>query len=280
MSRIQPDPKRADELAVELFDTEDRGHTGTQALHFINNGGRSKLDLFLGFDVKGRYTVPLAPTMHRRIHADLIAVAHDYARARFGRRADWPARFTVERPVVPAAPGRPQPMPCPNTECKKTGTLALNAGGVYVCRACEYKLLDPAAAYPDVDLSEGKTFAALEHRGNVLHLVVPRQRNTPPAPNSGHRSIRDVIEEAGVLVLPEEDHCCTGVKLKPLPNTGHVLVSRQIGGLTHDHQSPAERQEAAEMDATIRQALPATDWHVVTPLPDGLVVAPVRHTTY
>lgn len=178
MSRFLPDPERAALLAIELFDTDDRGHTGTQALHFINNGGRSKLDLFLGFDIKGRYTVPLAPTMHRRIHADLIEVAHDYARARFGRRADWPVRFTVERPVVPAAPGRPQPMPCPGVDCQKTGTLALAGHSAYVCRACQYELLDPATAYPDVDLSDGRRFMALEWRGNVLHLVVPRQRAT------------------------------------------------------------------------------------------------------
>ncbi|MGW2421474.1 hypothetical protein ACWC0C_19870 [Streptomyces sp. NPDC001709] len=178
MPRLQPDPERAAALAVELFDTDDRGHTGTQALHFINNGGRSKLTLFLGFDTKGRVTTPLAPTMHRRIHDDLITVAHDYARAKFGRRADWPVRFTIERPVIPAAPGRPQPMHCPDPDCKKIGTLALTGKGAYVCRACEYEILDPAAAYPDVDLSGGETFTALEFRGNVLHLVVPKQRET------------------------------------------------------------------------------------------------------
>ncbi|QDN54058.1 hypothetical protein [Streptomyces sp. S1D4-20] len=185
MPRIQPDPERVAVLAVELFDTEARGHTGTQALHFINNGGRSKLTLFLGFDLKGRVTTPLAPTMHRRIGEDLIAVAHDYARARFGRRADWPTRFTVARPVVPAAPGRPQPMPCPNPDCRKVATLAFTGHGTYVCRACAYKLLDPATSYPDVDLSDGKAFTALELRGNVLHLVVPRRReasaNAPAA---------------------------------------------------------------------------------------------------
>ncbi|QDN54285.1 hypothetical protein [Streptomyces sp. S1D4-20] len=176
MPRIQPDPERVAVLAVELFDTEARGHTGTQALHFINNGGRSKLTLFLGFDLKGRVTTPLAPTMHRRIGEDLIAVAHDYARARFGRRADWPTRFTVARPVVPAAPGRPQPMPCPNPDCRKVATLAFTGHGTYVCRACAYKLLDPATAYPDVDPSDGKAFTAPELGGNVLHLVVPKQR--------------------------------------------------------------------------------------------------------
>jgi hypothetical protein len=176
VTRIQPDPERAAVLAVELFDTEDRGHTGTQALHFINNGGRSKLTLFLGFDITGRVTTPLAPTMHRRIHEELIAVAHDYARARFGRRADWPVRFTVQRPVVPAAPGRPQPMPCPNTDCNKIATLALTGHRSYVCRACQYELRDPATAYPDVDLSDGKAFMPLEYQGNVLHLVVPRRR--------------------------------------------------------------------------------------------------------
>ncbi|WP_439681542.1 hypothetical protein [Embleya sp. MST-111070] len=171
MPRIQPDPGRAAEMAVELFDTEDRGHTGTQALHFVNNGGRSKLKLFLGFDLSGRITTPLAPSMHRRIHEDLIAVADEYARARFGRRADWPVRFTVERPVVPAVPGRPQPMPCPDTDCGKIATLAFT-GHAYICRACQYELLDPARAYPDVDLSDGKVFLPLEHRGNALHLVV------------------------------------------------------------------------------------------------------------
>ncbi|MEJ8654848.1 hypothetical protein WKI65_44125 [Streptomyces sp. MS1.AVA.3] len=178
MPRIQPDPERAAALAIELFDTEDRGHTGTQALHFINNGGRSKLSLFLGFDTTGCVSTPLAPTMHRRISEDLMHVAHDYARAMFGRRVDWPVRFTVQRPVVPAAPGRPQPMPCPNTDCKKIATLAATGHGAYVCRACQCELLDPATAYPDVDLSDGKAFVALEYQGNVLHLVVPRQRQT------------------------------------------------------------------------------------------------------
>lgn len=175
MSRTQPDPERAARLAVDLFATEDRGHAGTQTLYFINNGGRSKLTVFHGFDLKGRITKQLAPVMHRAIHDDLIAVAHEYARARFGRRADWPVKFHVTRPVVPAAPGRPQPMPCPDDTCKRIGTLASTGAGRYECRACGHEILDPATAYPHIDLTGGKTFMALQYDGNVLHLVVSKK---------------------------------------------------------------------------------------------------------
>ncbi|MFJ3097901.1 hypothetical protein [Streptomyces hydrogenans] len=173
MPTITPDPERAAQLAIHLFATEDRSHTGTQQLAFINSGGRSKLQVFLGFDLKGRVTKPLAPTLHRRIGEDLITVAHDYARARFGRRADWPVRFIVQRPVVPAAPGRPQPMPCP--DCKKIATLAFTGTGRYECRGCAYEILDPATAYPDIGLTEGRALVAIPYeRGGVLHLAVPR----------------------------------------------------------------------------------------------------------
>ncbi|MEV0487303.1 hypothetical protein AB0I69_42725 [Streptomyces sp. NPDC050508] len=69
-------------------------------LHFINNGGRSKLTVrVLDGTHKG-----MAPTINRHITDDLITDAHAYAKATYGARRLWPTHFCLERPaLVPAA---------------------------------------------------------------------------------------------------------------------------------------------------------------------------------
>ncbi|MFF1561810.1 hypothetical protein [Streptomyces sp. NPDC058279] len=68
-------------------------------LHFINNGGRSKLTVrFLDGTHKG-----MAPTLNRAIHADLIEDAHRMFKARHGARRNWPVHTVLERPARDAA---------------------------------------------------------------------------------------------------------------------------------------------------------------------------------
>ncbi|WP_433860232.1 hypothetical protein [Streptomyces kronopolitis] len=69
-------------------------------LHFINNGGRSKIVVrILDGTHKG-----MAPTLNRRITEDLIEDAHAYAKATYGARRLWPTHIHLERPALtPAA---------------------------------------------------------------------------------------------------------------------------------------------------------------------------------
>ncbi|MFF4323730.1 hypothetical protein [Streptomyces sp. NPDC001568] len=75
----------------------DRTHVkGTVTrLHFINNGGRSKLTVrILDGTHKG-----MAPTLNRAIHADLIEDAHRLFKAKHGARRNWPVHTLLERPA-------------------------------------------------------------------------------------------------------------------------------------------------------------------------------------
>ncbi|MFE2170288.1 hypothetical protein ACFXB3_35290 [Streptomyces sp. NPDC059447] len=68
-------------------------------LHFINNGGRSKLTVrILDGTHKG-----MAPTLNRAIHADLIEEAHLMFKARHGARRNWPVHTLLERPATDTA---------------------------------------------------------------------------------------------------------------------------------------------------------------------------------
>ncbi|MFD7555235.1 hypothetical protein ACFV9E_11970 [Streptomyces sp. NPDC059835] len=68
-------------------------------LHFINNGGRSKLTVrILDGTHKG-----MAPTLNRAIHADLIEEAHLMFKARHGARRKWPVHTLLERPATDTA---------------------------------------------------------------------------------------------------------------------------------------------------------------------------------
>lgn len=68
-------------------------------LHFINNGGRSKLTpRILDGTHKG-----MAPTLNRQITNDLIDDAHRYCKAKYGPRAKWPTHIHLTRPAAPDA---------------------------------------------------------------------------------------------------------------------------------------------------------------------------------
>ncbi|GGX46520.1 hypothetical protein [Streptomyces noursei] len=68
-------------------------------LHFINNGGRSKLTPRI---LDGTHQ-GMAPTLNRQITDDLIADAHRYCKATYGPRSKWPTHIHLTRPAAPAA---------------------------------------------------------------------------------------------------------------------------------------------------------------------------------
>ncbi|MDT0377256.1 hypothetical protein RM572_00505 [Streptomyces sp. DSM 42041] len=81
---------------AQVFATIDRSYEpgSVQRLVFTNNGGRSRLDPMPVHGTKIR----LAPTINRRIEADLIEDAHAHAKATYGARRNWPVRLVLDRP--------------------------------------------------------------------------------------------------------------------------------------------------------------------------------------
>ncbi|MER6521859.1 hypothetical protein ABT246_34010 [Streptomyces sp. NPDC001553] len=67
-------------------------------IHFINNGGRSKLTVrVLDGTHKG-----MAPTLNRSIGAEMLEAAHRMFKSRYGARSKWPVHTVLQRPAAPA----------------------------------------------------------------------------------------------------------------------------------------------------------------------------------
>ncbi|MFR9675833.1 hypothetical protein [Streptomyces sp. TR02-1] len=183
-----PDDLEHRACAVAVFREWDHSHEGASELLFLNNGGRSKLDLLTGFGQPGT-TKRLAPVMHRAFVAETIAAAHAYAKTVFGRRADWPVRFTISRPDPALIWLLVHCSSCPSGHYRpRQGRF----DGVWVCR-CGH-----AVTCPDLDGGTGDRFRT---DGGAL------QRGTPETAEyrMGHPSDdRDrLLSSPEVLALPE-----------------------------------------------------------------------------